>query len=101
MPTGRRLIVWLGVALALSVAVVALLGGDLLMAVTGLLAAGLLVWWNRPAAPAPAHADERWARTVLARAGHPTGVAAVRALRQAEPALSLTAAKQLADRVAR
>ena len=48
----------------------------------------------------PPHVDEDWARGVLAAAGSPTGVPAVKALRDAEPALSLRYAKELADRVA-
>jgi len=51
--------------------------------------------------PAPPHTDDEWARGVLAAAGEPRGVAAVKALRVAEPALSLVDAKELADRVAR
>jgi hypothetical protein len=46
----------------------------------------------------PAHVDEVWAREVIAGAGEPSGVAAVRALRTAEPALSLLQATELADR---
>ena len=49
----------------------------------------------------PAHVDDEWARAVLCGAGEPRGVAAVKALRVAEPTLSLVAAKELADRVAR
>ncbi|MEU2348078.1 hypothetical protein [Modestobacter sp. NPDC049651] len=96
-----RLLVLAGIALALTVAVLSALDGDVLGLVAGVLMALLIWWWSRPAAPSPAHVDDEWARGVLADAGRPTGVAAVKALRQAEPGLSLVDAKQLADRVAR
>ena len=66
-----------------------------------LWAAGAAYWaWQaRRGLIPPAHVDEDWARGVLAAAGSPSGVRAVKALRDAEPALSLLAAKQLADRL--
>jgi hypothetical protein len=71
----------------------------------GAWALGAVLWaWQarratNPAPPPPTHADEDWARRVLAAAGAPQGVRAVKALRDAEPGLSLLDAKQLADRV--
>jgi ribosomal protein L7/L12 len=71
-------------------------------AVLWALAAVFWGWQVRRPATAtttPAHVDEQWARDVLAAAGAPSGVRAVRALREAEPGLSLLDAKQLVDRV--
>ena len=74
----------------------AVLGGLAALGFACLFAAHL-----RAPSPVPAHVDDAWAHGVLAEAGEPTGVAAVKALRVAEPALSLLQAKELADRVVR
>ena len=111
MPVVRRTATFLNRwgALALGVgvlvlAVVELVDGRTWLALAWALVGAVWLWQFRRAsavpAPVPAHVDEQWARTVLAGAGAPTGVAAVKALRRAEPALSLLQAKQLADRVA-
>jgi ribosomal protein L7/L12 len=92
-------------ALGLSVLLggAALVAGEPLRAAVWAAAAAFWVWRIRVratlAAERPTHADEDWARGVLAAAGHPEGVRAVKALRDAEPGLSLVSAKQLADRV--
>ena len=93
----------LGVALVV-LAVVQLVDGRVGLAVAWALVGAVWLWQFRRASavrPAvPPHVDDDWARRVLADAGSPTGVPAVKALRDAEPALSLLEAKQLADRVA-
>jgi hypothetical protein len=94
----------LGVVL-LVLAVVYATEGRVVPAVAWALVGAVWIWqfrrsYARPAV-LPAHVDDDWARRVLADAGSPTGVPAVKALRDAEPALSLLQAKQLADRVAR
>jgi hypothetical protein len=66
------------------------------------LAGGAFWLWRAtrstaPPDPLPPTVDQQWARRVLAEAGRPRGVRAVRALRDAEPALSLLQGKQLAD----
>ena len=97
---------WLPWALAAVLAVlfvVSVTSGRTVPAVVEALLCAYWVWQARRAArprpPAPAHTDEEWARGVLRAAGEPRGVPAVKALRDAEPALSLLDAKELADRV--
>ncbi|MGY2081849.1 hypothetical protein [Modestobacter sp. SYSU DS0657] len=99
-----------GVPLLLAVgcgaaAVTSAVAGNAVWAVVFALLAACWLWWFRRSSttprPVPGHVDEAWARRVIAEAGSPEGVAAVVALRRAEPALSLVDAKQLADRVAR
>jgi hypothetical protein len=68
------------------------------------LAAAVFWLWRACArvatpAPVPPHVDEQWARQVLAVAGTPRGVPAVKALRRAEPAIPLLDAKLLVDRI--
>ena len=93
----------LGVALIV-IAVVQVVDGRIGLAVAWALVGAVWLWQFRRSsagpAPVPPHVDDDWARRVLADAGSPTGVPAVKALRAAEPALSLLDAKQLADRVA-
>jgi hypothetical protein len=88
------------VGLWAAVLVGALATGSTSVAVVAACLCALWVWLaTRASRPAvPAHVDEQWARAVLAAAGEPQGVPAVKALRDAEPALSLLAAKELADR---
>ena len=102
-----RLIRWLPPVLAvlsLLLAVVAVVEQRWLAVVLWALATAFWTWQSRthrnPQPPPPAHADEDWARGVLSALGSPRGVRAVKALRDAEPGLSLPQAKQLADRVA-
>ena len=102
-----RLIRWLPPVLAglsLLLAVAAVVEQRWLVGVLWALATAYWTWQSRtradPPPPPPAHADEDWARGVLSAAGSPQGVRAVKALRDAEPDLSLLHAKQLADRVA-
>jgi hypothetical protein len=99
----RRLPVVLAV-LAAVLAVAEAADGRWLRAAAWTAGAAFWLWRARrartPRPPGPAHADVEWARLVLAGAGHPEGVRAVKVLREAEPALSLLDAKQLADRVA-
>ena len=97
---------WLPLALAallLVLCVAAAVDGSVGQAVlyglaTAAFAAQFALSYRTPP-PRPAHVDDDWARGVLAGAGHPTGVAAVKALRDAAPGLSLVDATQLADRV--
>ncbi|MQA32247.1 hypothetical protein [Modestobacter roseus] len=97
---------WVPLVLAVACgasAVGAAVGGTWPWAVVFALLALNWLWWYRRSsavpAPVPGHVDEAWARRVIAEAGSPEGVAAVVALRRAEPALSLVTAKELADRV--
>ena len=98
----ERWVPWVLAGALTLVAVGAVLDGSWAMAVACTLSVALWVWQARRAArprrPVPAHVDEQWARSVLAAAGGPQGVPAVKALRDAEPALSLLDAKELADR---
>ena len=91
---------WVMAALWAVVLVVALTTGSTSVAVLAACLCALWAWLatRPPRPPVPAHVDEQWARRVLAAAGDPQGVPAVKALRDAEPALSLLAAKELADR---
>ena len=96
---------WLPWALAALFAVLfvwSVTAGRTVPAVAEVLLCAYWVWQarraDRPRPPLPAHVDEAWARGVLTAAGGPRGVPAVKALRDAEPALSLLAAKELADR---
>ncbi|WP_222195943.1 hypothetical protein [Modestobacter italicus] len=98
---------WVPLLLAVgcgAAAVASAVAGDALWAVAFVLLALYRLWWFRRASaaptPLPAHVDEAWARRMIAEAGSPEGVAAVVALRRAEPALSLVDAEKLADRVA-
>ncbi|MGY1838987.1 MULTISPECIES: hypothetical protein [unclassified Modestobacter] len=98
---------WVPLLLAVAsgaAAVASAVAGNALWAVVFALLTAHWLWWFRRSsavpAPVPDHVDEAWARRVIAEAGSPEGVAAVVALRRAEPALSLVQAKQLADRVA-
>jgi hypothetical protein len=91
------------VGLSLFLAVVAVVEQRWVAGVLWALATAYWTWRarSRPTVPPPppAHADEDWARGVLAAAGAPEGVRAVKALREAEPGLSLLHAEQLADRL--
>jgi hypothetical protein len=93
---------WVWAAVWAVVLVLALTTGSVVTAVVAACLCLLWVWLAirsaRPRPPVPAHVDEQWARGVLAAAGGPDGVAAVKALRDAEPVLSLLDAKELADR---
>ena len=91
---------WVMAALWAAVLVAALTTGSTVVAVLAACLCALWVWLasRAPRPPVPPHVDEQWARTVLAAAGGPQGVPAVTALRDAEPALSLLQAKELADR---
>ena len=104
MARARRWLPGVLVGLCLLLAAVAVAEHRLWAAGAWVLGAVFWVWQGRragtPAPPPPAHVDEDWARGVLATAGAPQGVRAVKALRDAEPSLSLLDAKQLADRVA-
>jgi len=98
--SGRAASRWVMVALWAVVLVVALTTGSTFIAVLAACLCALWAWLatRAPRLPVPPHVDEQWARGVLAAAGGPTGVAAVKTLRDAEPALSLLEAKELADR---
>jgi len=107
--TGRwledRRLWWALSAVAALLALFSALDGRVVQPVAWAVIAGWWLWHGehgarRSSSPSP-RVDDAWARGVLADAGEPTGVRAVKALRQAEPALSLLAAKELADRVAR
>jgi hypothetical protein len=91
---------WVMAALWAAVLIGALVTGSTVVAVVAACLCALWVWLaSRPARPPlPEHVNEVWARAVLAAAGQPQGVLAVKVLRDAEPALSLLEAKELADR---
>ena len=94
---------WVLAACCLVLTVGSAVDGRIVPSVLWALLGAYWVWQARRAArprpPAPTHVDEEWARGVLRAAGEPRGVPAVKALRDAEPALSLLDAKELADRV--
>ena len=98
----ERWVPWVLAGLLALLAVGAALDGSAVMATVCAFSVVCWVWQGRRAArprPAvPAHVDEQWARSTLAAAGEPQGVAAVKALRDAEPTLSLLQAEELADR---
>jgi ribosomal protein L7/L12 len=102
MRTIDRWVPWVLSAALAVLAVAAVIDGRPGRAAVCAALAALAVWQARRAArprpPVPAHVDEQWARAVLTAAGDPQGVPAVKALRDAEPALSLLEAKELADR---
>lgn len=101
-PAPRRLLLVL-VAVSVLFAVLSVAARDPVGAVLWTAAAAFWFWFSRrtptAARPVPPHVDEQWGQRVLAEAGDPVGVAAVKALRQAEPALSLLDAKRLVDRL--
>jgi hypothetical protein len=91
---------WVMAVLWAAVLIGALVTGSTVVAVVAACLCALWVWLatRAPRSSVPEHVDEQWARGVLAAAGRPDGVAAIKALRDAEPRLSLLEAKVLADR---